>query len=64
LRPFLFAMVAILNPKLLPKYKNPQLEPSFWLYHVYSRASLLCYPTMCYNKLAFWNFQAAIQHFY
>ena len=20
-------------------------------YHVYSRASLLCYPTMCYNKL-------------
>jgi hypothetical protein len=29
LRPFLFAMVAILNPKLLPKYKNPQLEPSF-----------------------------------
>jgi hypothetical protein len=31
--------------------KALNLTSSFCLYYVYSRASLLCYPTMCYNKL-------------
>ena len=55
-RPFLFAMVAILNPKWPPKYKNPPIWTKFGFQVDYDVAnwypSLVCYGGHFVSKMA------------